>query len=550
VNEPSRFPGILLVVLLIAGVAFCLGITWGLPSRAVDPFLFGDRPAWSGEKIARLAPAEAARAGADVDANPILVRDRPFLLNATDEQRAELIQRYRLFSHQPDEMITFKSLSSIRQHRGDPRLYQYGGLWIYPVGAMLKASSMVGLVKLRSDRPYYLDRPEAFGRFYVVARFYTALWGLAGVWATFWIVRRLTGSLLLAATGALAFAFMPVVLNMAHEAKPHLPGLSLTLLAVVAAAKYVETGRARWGLLAGLLCGGALAMVISGLLAFAIVPMMVMLRPAPARERLMMLVKAGALGLIAYAALNPFVVINAIWDREMLRSNMGNSTAMYRIGVGGLRNAAALVVEGASPIVTIGGGVGLVVLAYAALRRRAAGCDDDGCPGRGDVGWLLAAPAALVAIQFVLLAANKPPEYARFALLPDAFLLVAAFAAIGRLRCGRPRAALAVALTLLTLASGLPYLAAFVRDTRPENSRIVAARHLKTLIDGGATTVAVFAEPAPYCMPPIDLFRSRLVLVPPGQAAPAGAIVVRVEPQLSAAPISWADARFTVSLPR
>ena len=38
--------------------------------------------------------------------------------------------------------------------------------------------------------------------------------------------------------------------------------------------------------------------------------------------------------------------------------------------------------------------------------------------GLRDIGWLLAVPACLSAIQFLLLAADKPPEYARFAMLP------------------------------------------------------------------------------------------------------------------------------------
>ena len=173
--EPSREPGWLLVSLLtFAALVFGIGINWGLPSRRVDPFLFGSHPVWTGEQILRLAPVGSTSSGADVDVNPLPSRERPVLLNETDAQRAEIIRRYRLFSYQPDEMITFASLSAIRQTRGDPRLYQYGGLWIYPVGALLGVGGAVGLVDLRSDAAYYLDHPEAFGRFYIVARLYAA----------------------------------------------------------------------------------------------------------------------------------------------------------------------------------------------------------------------------------------------------------------------------------------------------------------------------------------------------------------------------------------
>src|SRR3954451_16739651 len=92
----------LAVVMLFAAVVFLVGINWGLPSRKVDAFLFGDQPVWSGEKIARLAGTrnDNGGRGADVDVNPLATRDQPVVLNATDEQRAEIIRRYRLFTYQ------------------------------------------------------------------------------------------------------------------------------------------------------------------------------------------------------------------------------------------------------------------------------------------------------------------------------------------------------------------------------------------------------------------------------------------------------------------
>ena len=57
---------------------------------------------------------------------------------------------------------------------------------------------------------------------------------------------------------------MPVVVNAAHEAKPHLPGAVLMLLAVLSATNYVRTGRRRYWLGAGALCGAAFGMAPKG----------------------------------------------------------------------------------------------------------------------------------------------------------------------------------------------------------------------------------------------------------------------------------------------
>jgi hypothetical protein len=45
----------------------------------------------------------------------------------------------------------------------------------------------------------------------------------------------------------------------------------------------------------------------------------------------------------------------------------------------------------------------------------------------------------------------------------------------------------------------------------------------------GWNTIEVTAEPAPYCLPPVNLFEGKIVLLPPGQVEPAGpdAVLVR-----------------------
>ncbi len=188
-------------------------------------------------------------------------------------------------------MITFRALS--RLHPGrldlDPRLYQYGGLWIYPVGGLLRLAAAAHRLTLRTDLAFYLDHPDAFARFYVVARLYSAAWGLVGVVVVYGLARELTGRTLVAATAAGVYAAMPVVVNAAHEAKPHLAGTVLTLATVWAAARYRRTGRG-WAWAAAL-AGAAAGMVLTGVAAWAVLPVMAWRRPRTAA--LAVLVAAG-----------------------------------------------------------------------------------------------------------------------------------------------------------------------------------------------------------------------------------------------------------------
>src|SRR5258708_7639548 len=245
----------LVVVLVLTGAFWGLGAGWGLPSRAIDPFLFGDRPAWTGEQVLELGGAWQLKPtqGSDHPRSAPQKADQARELNDSDVGRAELILRYRLYSFHPDEMYTFRALSLMRPGSGnfDPRMYHYGGLWFYPVGALLKVGSLCGVVHVTSNVGYYIEHPEAFGRFYLLVRLYVMAGGLLGAWAVYRIVQKLCSGWAAPVCAVACFALLPVVVELAHEVKPHLPGMTLVLLAVLAAGAYVQAGTRRSAVRAG-----------------------------------------------------------------------------------------------------------------------------------------------------------------------------------------------------------------------------------------------------------------------------------------------------------
>ncbi len=533
---------LLVSLLLVAATAvFCAGITWGLPSREIDRYLFGDELVWSGEKIQRLAGerTEAPTRGADADVDPLANRGEIIRVNETDEQRAEILRRYRLYTHQPDEMVTMMALARMRPGRGDldPKMYQYGGLWIYPVGAALKVASACGAIALTTDLAYYLDHPEAFGRFYVVARLYVAAWAVVGVWAVFWIVRRLTGGCVnAAAAGAALYIAMPVVVNMAHEAKPHLPGVVLMLLAVMAAMRYVETGRRGWWIATACLWGAAFGMVLSAWPVFVVLPVMTLMRRQSWPERIVKTLVGVGIGGVVYFVTNPYVLVNLLVNRDLLRSNLANTRAMFRLGPWqeALPNALRQVGEGTSIVLAVVGAVGAIALGIKGCRPDHQEAENDRAAAPDAMigtGWLLGAPAILVFVQFAAFAAGQPGEYGRFALFSDVALAIAAVVTARRYLETRGRRWVAVAFLVLTTAlPGGGYLAGFVRDSSPETSRTQAARTLQHLQASGASRLGILAEPAPYVLPPVDLFRWQILLLPSdstiaGGQAPADVLI-------------------------
>ena len=564
--RPHLLP--LLGLLAFAAVAFGTGLGWGLPSRDADPFLFGPRTPWTGAQVMALAGpwSPAGDRGSDRPQHPMSPSvgptTRATVLNATDADRAEIVRRYRLYSCQPDEMITFRSLSRMRPSAGDldPRLYQYGGLWIYPVGGLLRLSAAAHLLALGTDLAYYLDHPDAFARFYVVARLYSAAWGLAGVAVVYGLTLELTeatepggsaagspnavgkpaaeppGSVfdrrIAAAVAAGIYVAMPVVVNAAHEAKPHLAGTVLTLATVWAAARSARTGRG-WVFVA-VLAGAASGMILTGVAAWAVLPVLAWRRPKR-------LAAMAAVAGLTFAVTNPYLPFDALFHRERLASNVGNYASFYgpSLAPATLWNAARLWVLGTSPVPAA-----VAVIGCGLLAR----------PGRGR-GWvLLAAPAAFVAVQFALLAAAKPAEYARFALTLDVAAAVVAGATITGLPLLRPReAALAGWLVVAcTALYGMRTDINCLADTRDTSTRRTVARRLQSQATPGRSLV-VAADPAPYGLPPVDLFAWRIVLVPRGERAagvgPDALAVGFTDATRTglASPISWANKPFDIT---
>lgn len=512
----------LLPVLVFACCAFLLGITWGLPSRAADEHLFGLRTPWTGEQILALTgPARDASRGADVDANPV-DRTRPVVLNATDADRAEIVRRYRLYSYQPDEMNTLMALAAMKpaERVFDPKMYKYGGLWIYPVGALLHVSAKCGWITLRGDIAYYLDAPDAFGRFYVVARAYAVFWALVGVVAVYALAYRLTGKLPAAVAAAGVYALLPVVITQAHEAKPHLPGTVLVLLAILAADACVRRGTWRNWLLVGALCGAAIGMVVSTWPVITLVPAIALTSASDPRGRW---IRAGAAKLTAAAVFiitNPYVLVNLLTNRDLLLGHVQNSADFYTAStwLSGLVHGLLLLVESTSPVVTLFGIIALVAVVVSARRRcdgRQSGTTQDPAAGRPRVlAKLIALPSLLTLVQFLAFAGGQPPDYGRFAMLPSIALLLAGVWFIARFEVPSTRAILWLTLLLPAVVHASLYLRDFVRDATPSNTRTLGAALMPVPYWG--QTLSLTHEPAPWSMPPVDLWAWRLVLQPRG----------------------------------
>lgn len=522
-NQPSRAParadtprrrrvrtGQAIVLWLVCMVPL---VFWGLPTSQYDPYLFGGGDPWSADRYQAGRALQTRRdrtAGADTDLDPLAATDRIVDLTEDEAARAAILLRYRLYSRQPDEMITFMALQRMNPRRldFDPQLYQYGGGYIYLIGAALGISSLLGLVNLTSDVGVYLSEPELFGRFYVVARLVTLVFGALILVAAIKLGRRAAGR----TAGWIAFALVaacPVFISGVLEAKPHLPSVCLLLWAILSALNYQARGRRRDALWMGLQVGYALSLVLTGVAGVLLWPVLLWIRRKDARRTLRDLALAGVLALAVYVVTNPHIPYNLLFDRASLASNIANSTAMYRVdqvGEGFLR-VGELLLESCGPGVLAGGLIALVWL-YVRWPRQAD---------------LVSVPGLAMLALCIAIGAGKPAEFGRFLLLPAVLFAIGTSALIAGLAARRLGWAVLATIVVLAVMRTPAYVYAFYADAHFEHeSRHCAARYLSEHADP-PNVIGVIQEPAPYAIPPLDFAHRAVYLLPHGS-------IRRIEP--------------------
>jgi hypothetical protein len=351
--------------------------------------------------------------------------------------------------------------------------------------------------------------------------------------------------------GAVCFVTMPGVMDLAHEAKPHLACAVATMAAAVCASRYLESGRRSWWIGAGVCCGLAWGLMLSGAIALVMLPVMGLMRRRRADGQTAWESIGPALGALAvacgvFAVSNPYLIIHMLWwassSGGAVRSNLDNTAAMYAVSRPwmGLWNVVKLAVEGTSLSLAVLGTMGAALLVAG---RRRGGCSDGAL--------LLAGPALLTAAVFGAVGADKPAEFGRFLLDIDVMLLVTAMILIVRwVKYASVRGMLFGVLMAGTILTGGRYWLGFLQDSRGGTTRTQAAAALALLEQAGNRRVDLWAEPAPYCAPPMDLFQQDIVLLPRGTelgALPADTVGVSAVDRVAGGRVDDGFGRFEIT---
>ncbi len=306
----SWIPALLVIFLMVCA---WIGDDWGLPGPARS-LLYNP----NGEAASYLESA-----GSLMSQDLAVKRQRGSSAILPVEDRAStvarLYRRFALYSHHPDEGRAFIGFANMAPAGWDfnPRTFQYGGLFYYPLGAWYWGLDRLGICRLVSDTSFYLAHPEEMGTLLRWGRIYAALWAVLAIPALWGLGRLLWGE-----RGALALAVLwslhPAVQDQIHVLKPHLPATVFVVLSLFMAIRYSQAGRVR-DLAASSLSAG-LASGMSTVVSPAwLIPLVAAFWTPMGWTSRMVRVAASVLALAAVFFLcNPYLLTSLeVWRHEM-----------------------------------------------------------------------------------------------------------------------------------------------------------------------------------------------------------------------------------------
>lgn len=250
-----NYKTILFLILFLSLFLNGFGIKWGLPSKQRSMLL----PDFTDVGIS----TEDSTILNDEDSS-IVGRVPP------DETFARITRRFFLYTHHPDEMLTIMAISRMDPSKLDfnPKFFQYGGVFLYPVAATFKVGSVFGYVKLSKGLDYFLKHPEEISKFYILGRYLVII----SCFFSLMTISSISSLLDNKKTGLLSvlmFAVLPPTIIWSHTFKPHMYGIFFALMSFYFAFRILREKRLSLYILAGVFAGLSAGAIINyGLMLF------------------------------------------------------------------------------------------------------------------------------------------------------------------------------------------------------------------------------------------------------------------------------------------
>ena len=436
--------------------------------------------------------------------------------------------RFKLYSIDADEHISILALARLKADPWafDPGLYQYGGGWLYPLGAWYFALQTMGFIQVGSldamlASPDRIDSVFVWGRVLVLLSV-----SLAGL-IVFTTLRRLGGQAV-ALAGLTVFLFAPATIVYSQLMKPHwfaLVWVALTVDRMVRLALDNPTGWRNDAIL-GIAVGMtyASANTYAPFTVFVWLGLAILWRSGHAPFRY--LVSVPAIALATWLAMSPHLILHfdafrfaAEWVGGWFEPSLSIGTLAGFIWNSGFRGFGFAFL-----------GTLLAAAVFFAIRPQT--------PGQRPLALAVLATIAFYAwLTSSMVIWGNNSRYAPYLLIGGLILLAG-------IRVPA-KATVAWVLAGMTVVQSVPLMLAYADENDPAHStRLRMAEIINTQVPDGARVCSGSATAAPFETPPFDFTRYRVNMEPCDftvlvqrhhveQPAPEGLeIIAQVSPRL------------------
>lgn len=405
------------------------------------------------------------------------------------------MMRFKLYSVEPDDVVNIMALARVRpgELKLDPGFYQYGGAYLYPLGAWYAVLSTIGVIEAGSldamlAAPDRMDGVYVYGRLFVLIGFALSAFVL-------WRVLNLVAAPEVALIGLAIYLTCPATIMFSQVLKPHWYALLWTNLAMLGVTALFA--RRRWSAAAMTGTGIAIGLAVGSATTFGLFSLLVWAALAVAVARGIAnwktLVWVPLAAFAAFAVTNPYVLLNysAAAEERATAWREWFSLALSPKLVG------LFVYNSLLPAL----GVALAAVLLGAAVLRAAR------PAQKGERWFATGILVTVVVLSVF-TAGQADWHTNLRYAP--YLLAGGLVFLAATPLPRKPVLLGAVLAL-TAAQAVPTLLIYRDADDPRHAtRLLAARWIEVNVPAGTAIRLGTATPSPYEVPPFDLAKYRI----------------------------------------
>ena len=211
-----------IIILIITFSILVIGYNWGLPTNKRMDLLFKNEVSFN-EKLQDIL--KTRKKIITIKNDQLCVDDYMNYVRSLSSQDAinRAIYQFLLTPYAGDDMFILKAIKNMNPNKFefDPKMYLYGGGFVYSSAVFLKLASLVGYINLVPNEEYYMRNINEIGKIFTVLRLMMVLIATIGIFMAYCLVSKLFGNNIALLSWFIMLS-APVTYQATHSIEPHI----------------------------------------------------------------------------------------------------------------------------------------------------------------------------------------------------------------------------------------------------------------------------------------------------------------------------------------